>query len=73
MKTINISKKAFENLKPLELSDKIKCSESKIYKFYYRNQDKILKKLYTNKGEIFANKLYTVEILDTYREFLPDS
>lgn len=73
MKTINISKKIFDNLRPLELSDKIKCSEAKIFDFRYRNHDKVLKKLYNNKGGVFANKLYTVEMLDTYKELFPDT
>lgn len=72
MKTINISKRAFENLKPLKLSNKITCSESKIFEFHYHNQDKVFKKLYNNKGSSFANKLYTVEMLDTYLEILPE-
>lgn len=73
MKTINISKKAFLNLKPLELPDKITCSESKIFHLMYRNQNKIFKKLYINKGSSFANKLYTVEMLDHYHSILPDT
>lgn len=73
MKTINISEKTFNNLKPLELPNNIHNGEAKIYDFRYRNQDKVLKKLYNNKGYNFANKLYTVEMLDDYREILPDN
>lgn len=73
MKTINITKKTFDNLGSLNLSKEILNGEATIYEFNYHNQKKVLKKLYNNKGENFANKLYTVEMLDTYKELFPDS
>lgn len=73
MKTINISEKTFNNLKPLILSNKIHNGEAQIFDYHYHNQAKVLKKLYNNKGYNFANKLYTVEMLDAFRELMPDS
>ena len=73
MNHINISKKKLENLVPLDLSKKVFHTESMIYHLDYRGKDKVLKILYQSKGSIFANKLYTVEMLDCYKNYLPDS
>lgn len=63
MKTINITKKTFNKLEPLNLSKKILNGEATIYEFNYHNQNKVLKKLYNNKGENFANKLLQLKCL----------
>lgn len=73
MKTINISKKKFDNLEKLQLPNDIMNSESQIYELNYRGQLKLLKKLYMSDGESFANKLYTVQMLDIFKEYLPSS
>lgn len=71
MRTINISKKRLKELMPLKLSKGTINTESKIYEFNYLNEDKLLKYLYTRSGEVFANKLYTVEMLDANKRYLP--
>ena len=73
MKIISISKKAFANLEPLKLSRETVNTEGIIYDFNYMGNEKVLKTLYTLNGATFANKLYTLEMLDTNREYLPSS
>lgn len=73
MKVITLSKKKFEELEPLKLSSKIYNTEGNLYEYNYRGQPKILKKLFHQSGTIFANKLYTIEMLNTCNEYLPDS
>ncbi len=71
MNIITLSKKQFEKLTPLTLSKEVINTEGKIYKFTYKRQEKVLKKLFWQSGNIFANKLYTLEMLDTNHELLP--
>lgn len=74
MKIINISKKKYESLFPLELSKDIINTEAKLYHYRYTPlYDGVLKKLYQSKGNIFANKLYTIEMLNFYKEYLPNN
>lgn len=72
MKVINISKKKFETLSPLILSEDVVHTEAVIYHFRYSSlYDGVLKKLNRIDGSAFASKLYTLEMLDYYREILP--
>lgn len=71
MKVITISKKKFQELPLLDLSNTIFNSEAKIYDFKYRGERKVLKNLHHLEGSRFANKLYTLEMLDTNQEYLP--
>jgi len=73
MKIISISKKNFRELKPLVLPKSILNTEGKIFEFEYQKQPKILKSLFHINGPLFANKLYTIEMLDSNSEYLPDS
>jgi len=73
MKAISISKNKFNSLQPLNLEKEILNTEGKIYEFIYRNQEKVLKTLYNSNGPRFANKLYTVEMLDSFKEYLPQN
>lgn len=73
MKSINISKKAFDKLEELQLPNEVLSSESKLYIYNFRGQQKLVKKLYKTNGEYFATKLYTVAMLDECRENLPDN
>ena len=71
MKTIDISKRKFSNLQPLILSNKIVNTEAVIYHFRYSSDyDGVLKKLYLSSGNVFASKLYTIEMLNYYRDIL---
>lgn len=73
MKIISISKKKFEELEKLNLSRDVFNTEGTIYNFDYRGNKKILKTLYMLNGYTFANKLYTIEMLDSNKEYLPSS
>lgn len=73
MKIIRLPKKKFEQLQPLELSRNIINTEGELYSFDYRGQSKVVKELYNLSGTIFANKLYTLEMLDTNKEYLPNN
>ena len=73
MKIITLSKKQFEKLELLELPREILNTEGEVYKLFYRGKSKIVKKLYFQNGSIFANKLYTLEMLNTYSNLLPNS
>lgn len=75
MQTINISEKKFKDLKLIELSKHVTNTEAFIYsvQFNPKQKPKIFKKLHRLKGTVFANKLYTIEMLDNYRELLPES
>ena len=73
MYTISMSKKKFETLVPLELDKEVTNSEAKMYRFNYRGKEKVFKNLHRLKGSIFANKLYTLEMLSTYKDVLPSS
>lgn len=73
MKTINLSKKKFESLNKLELSKNTFNTEGQMFDIKYKNKDKILKRLYHDIGVVFANKLYTLEMLDFYKDNLPSN
>ena len=73
MKVISISRNRYKELKELILPREILNTEAKILDFKYKNQEKVLKALYYLEGRIFANKLYTIEMLDNYKEYLPTS
>ena len=64
MKIISISKKSFEKLHELELPPEVFNNEAEIYDFNYRGEEKVLKVLNILNGKTFANKLYTLEMLD---------
>lgn len=73
MEVINMSKKKFESLRPLILSDGVVNTEAVIYDFRYSSKfDGVLKKLNRVDGNVFGSKLYTLEMLDYYRAILPN-
>lgn len=73
MKVISISKSNFSKLEPLKLSKHTWNTEGNVYEFSYRGQPKVLKKLFHQSGTIFANKLFTLEMLDANKDNLPDN
>ena len=73
MKSINISKKKFESLKKIELPQGVISTEANFYKFNYLGKEKVFKSLHKTSGPIFANKLFTLEMLNEYKEILPQS
>ncbi len=72
MNVISLSRKQFDKLNLLSVPHGVINTEGEIYDFVYKREDKIIKNLYYQDGVIFANKLYTLEMLDYYREMLPD-
>ena len=73
MNTINISEKRLASLNALKLSKNILNTEGIIYDFNYRGNHKVLKVLFNSNGIMFANKLYTVELLNHYHKYMPNS
>ena len=73
MKVITISKKRFKELTKIVLSKNVTNTEAKILDLNYNGKEKILKALYYLQGTIFANKLYTIEMLDSNKDYLPSS
>lgn len=73
MKVISISKNNFKKLEHLKLSKHTWNTEGNVYEFSYRGQEKVLKKLFHQSGPIFANKLFTLEMLDVNKDNLPDN
>ena len=73
MQSINISKRKFDGLKKLELPKEVISTEANFYKFNYLGKVKVFKSLHKTSGPIFANKLFTLEMLNEYREILPNS
>ena len=59
MKVITLSKRKFESLEPLKLSRDVLSTESQVFNFNYQGKEKVIKKLFYQEGDIFANKLYT--------------
>ena len=44
-----------------------------MYHFNYQGKKKVLKILYNDKGPLFGQKFYTLEALDHYKDYLPES
>lgn len=73
MNVITLSKRKFENLEKLKLSREVLNTESQVFHFNYQGKEKVIKKLFYQEGDVFANKLYTLEMLSSNRNYLPDS
>lgn len=75
MKNINISRKKYFQIQKLILPNDVMSTEADLLTFEYCGKIKVFKsfKNHTSNGAKFANKLYTVQMLDTYKEILPNS
>lgn len=73
MEVINISKKRLTNLKSLELPENLFNAEGELFTFEYKRETKLLKKLNDIEGIRFANKLYTLEALNTNQQYMPNN
>lgn len=73
MKVIPISKKKYEELTRLRLPKDVVSTEAIIYRFDYHGEDKVFKNLLKLSGVTFANKQFTLSMLDEYRNILPES
>ena len=72
MKVVNISRKKLDTLDKIYIPSEVTNTESQIY--MYKNEDNkqksLFKKLYIDQGEIFSNKLYTVnELIERKDDF----
>jgi len=74
MQIFNMSKKRFDNLPPLELPDGVFNTEASMFlipgKNKWNKKPEVLKKLYHDSGEVFSNKLYTVNELIDKKEII---
>ncbi len=73
MDSIYLSKRKFNKLKELDLGNDVVSTEATFYKFNHLGKVKVFKKLNKTNGPVFANKLFTLEMLHEYREILPES
>lgn len=69
MDVISISKRKYEGLQKIDLSDI--NTEGVIYKFPYLGKQKLLKKLYIEEGIALASKMFTIEMLNSNQDILP--
>ena len=74
MKAINLTKREYANLESLPLDNRILNTEAKIsilpIKEKWLYQNKILKRLFVTEGDLFGNKLYTVNaLIDRHDQF----
>ena len=75
MKVTSISRRAFERLEKMKLSRNVRNTEAVIYDFTPKGNPspKVFKKFHYQNGPVFGNKLWTLEMLDTHKEYLPPS
>ena len=71
MDVISISKKKFDGLERIDLSDI--NTEGVVYKFSHLGCLKLLKKLYVTDGISIAGKMYTIEMLNSNKDILPSN
>ena len=69
VKIVNISKRKFENLSPLVLSKGIMNTEGDLYLINLNGDDFVFKKLYHQDDDVYSNKLYTVSMLNNYKDY----
>ena len=71
MKTTNISIAKYNNLSKVELPKDVVNTEGKLLLINLNGREKVFKHLHITNGPIFANKLYTIEMLNEYEDLLP--
>lgn len=73
MQIINMSKTKLNSLEPLILPKDVTSTECELFKYNYYGKEKLLKKLYRTNGIIFANKLYSIEALNSNKDNIPSN
>ena len=68
VKIINISKRKFESLSPLVLERGVMNTEGELYLISQNGEEKVLKKLYHQDDDVYSNKLYTISMLNNYKD-----
>lgn len=71
MKSINISKAKYRKLVPVEIDSSVYNTEARIFRFEDKGIVKVFKELFFDEGMMFANKLYTLEMIDQARDNIP--
>lgn len=71
MQAITLSKKKYSQLTRLTIPHEVFNTEANIYEMTYKNDVKIFKSLHCLNGETFANKMYTLEMLNEYKSYFP--
>ena len=74
MQILNMTKKRFDSLEPLDLPNGIFNTEATMFlvpeKNKWRKKQEVLKKFFNSSGEVFSNKLYTINELIEKREMI---
>ena len=73
MQAISMSQNKYKQLTKMNLPKEVFNTEAIIYDFRYKGEEKVFKKLLNNMGVNLANKLYTLEMLDVNRKYLPEN
>lgn len=73
MKVIPLSKTKLKAMELLKLPKEVLNTEGNLYCFDYYGKKTVLKYLFDLDGERFASKLYTIEMLNKYKDDLPKS
>ncbi len=73
MKVTNLSRKQYKSLIGLEVAKEVYNTEAELKEITIKGQRKVIKELYVQEGELFANKLYTLEMLDTNAQYIPET
>ena len=73
MKTVNISKKAYASLESMDIPKEVTNSEAQMKYIVTKKGREVFKSLYYLEGEKFGSKLYILEMLNSYRDILPES
>lgn len=73
MQAISMSQNKYKQLTKMNLPKEVFNTEAIIYDFRYKGEEKVFKKLLNNMGINLANKLYTLEMLDVNRKYLPEN
>lgn len=73
MQAISMSQNKYKQLTKMNLPKEVFNTEAIIYDFRYKGEEKAFKKLLNNMGVNLANKLYTLEMLDVNRKYLPEN
>lgn len=73
MEILNISKSKFASLTSMEIPKEVTNTEAQMFLMDTHKGLKVVKKLHILNGEKFANKLYTLEMLNEMRDCLPNN
>lgn len=73
MNIIKLTRREYNQLKPYLVSEYITHTEAELYEMNYCGERKIVKTMFTYDKIFHQAKLNTLETLDTYKSYLPES